>query len=195
MENKRQVTLQPLVKEQITVKIRGVSSLLTDPMDMEVVERYDKKKSKQFSEKDTKSEEEKAKNKIYYTEDKKPGIPAAAFAKGMVAVAPYIDGLDMKLVRGSIRVMGNIIPLEFKKMVMNKTYGRSSGITKAPRLIIRPEFKEWSCRLEIIYNKSNISAEQIINLINWAGFQIGVGGFRPEKSGSYGQYEVVPDGK
>ena len=32
--------------------------------------------------------------------------------------------------------------------------------------------------------------EQIINVLNWAGFHIGVGGFRKEKTGNFGSFEV-----
>lgn len=186
----KEVELQKLKKEQITVKIKGVTPLLIDKMDMNVVEAYNKKRAHKMTEKDTRLEEEKVKDKLHFTDDGNIGFPAAGFAKGMIEVAPYIDGLDKKLVRGSIRVLGNIIPIDFKTQVINTAWGRQSGISKAPRKIVRPELRDWKCKLEIIYNSSNISAEQIINLLNWAGFQQGIGGWRPEKGGSYGQYEV-----
>ena len=193
-KNVKQVMLQPLKREHIALKIKGITPLLMEKLPMEVVERYDKKKSKQMSSKDDKSEEEKLQDKTYYTEDGNVGFPASGFAKGMVEVAPYIDGLDKKKVRGSVRILGNIIPINFKKQTVNKSYGKTSGRTKSPRLILRPEYQDWSCELQIVYNKTNISMEQIINLINWAGFQMGLGGFRPACGGSYGQYEVMKNG-
>jgi len=190
MGKQESVVLQQLKRKTMTVSIKGLTPLLIEKMDEAVVERYNKKKGKKVTEKDEKLEEEKVEGKLHLTEDGNIGFPAAGFMKGMVEVAPYLDGLDKKKVKGSVRILGNIVPIDFEKQTINVTWGRQSGITKAPRKIIRPEFEDWSCKLIVMYNESNISAEQIINLINWAGFQQGLGGWRPEHSGTYGQYEV-----
>ena len=188
--NQISVQLQQLKKEQIVIDITGVTPLLMEKMDMDVVERYNLKKGKKMSKKDDVLEEDKYDSKKHFTDDGKIGFPVTGFLKGIVEVAPYLDGLDKKLVRGSVRLLGDIIPIKFKKEVKDIKWGKTSGMTKAPRKIIRPKFIDWSCKLEVVYNSTNISAEQIVNLLNWAGFQIGVGGFRPEHSGTFGQYEV-----
>ena len=46
--------------------------------------------------------------------------------------------------------------------------------------------------LKIRFNAAAISPEQIINLLNWAGFHCGIGGWRHERGGTFGQYHVVP---
>jgi len=189
--NKNQTIFVPqLLKEKIVVKIIGTTPLLMEKMDMDVVERYNLKKGKKMSEKDDKLEEEKYDAKKHFTDDGKLGYPSTAFLKGMTEVAPYIDGLDKKRVRGSIRIIGDIIPIIFEEELKDVRWGKTSGISKAPRKIIRPKFTNWSCELEIVYNSQNISAEQVVNLLNWSGFQMGIGGFRPEHSGTFGQYEV-----
>ena len=188
--NQTSVHLQQLQKKKIVVELIGLTPLMMEKMDMDVVERYNLKKGKKLSEKDDKLEEDKYEAKKHLTDNKKVGFPSTAFLKGMVGVAPYIDGMDMKKVRGSVRILGDIIPIKYKEEIKDIKWGKTSGISKAPRKIIRPKFVDWSCKLEIIYNSTNISAEQIINLLNWAGFQMGIGGFRPEHSGMFGQYEV-----
>jgi len=189
-KNESNIQLQELKKEKIVVELVGITPLLMEKMDMDVVERYNLKKGKKLSEKDDKLEEEKYEAKKHFDDKGNLGIPSTAFLKGMTEVAPYIDGMDKKKVRGSVRILGDIIPIKFKEEIKDVKWGRTSGMTKAPRKIIRPKFTDWSCKLEIVYNSTNISAEQVINLLNWAGFQMGVGGFRPEKSGNFGQYEV-----
>ena len=189
-EKKREINLQELKREKITVEIIGITPLLMEKMDMDVVERYNLKKGKKMSEKDDKLEEDKYEAKKYLDDNGKIGFPATGFLKGMVEVAPYIDGMDKKKVRGSVRILGDIIPIKYSKEVTDTKWGRTSGMTRAPRKIVRPKFTDWSCKLEIVYNATNLSAEQIINLLNWAGFQMGIGGFRPEKSGNFGQYQV-----
>jgi len=119
------------------------------------------------------------------------GFPAGGFYKGMIEVAPYLDGLDKKLVRGSVRVNGGMVPIDFKKQTINEAEGTTSGTSKSPRKILRPQFNDWSCVLDITFNESIISLEQVVNLLNWAGFQMGLGGWRPGRSGSFGQYEVA----
>jgi len=193
MEKKKkskQIEVKELVKEQIHLKIRGTTPLLVEKMDESVVEKYNKKKAMKLTEKDTRLEEEKLDSKLHFTEEGNIGFPASGFAKGMIEVAPYL-GLYKKDVRGSVRVLGNIIPIDFKERVVNVSWGRQSGISKAPMKIVRPEFREWKCELDLVVNTGVISIEQVINLINWAGFQQGLGSWRPEKGGSYGQYEVA----
>jgi hypothetical protein len=42
----------------------------------------------------------------------------------------------------------------------------------------------------IKFNTSAISAEQVANLLNVAGFGVGIGEWRPERNGSYGRFHV-----
>ena len=54
----------------------------------------------------------------------------------------------------------------------------------------RGEFPEWRAILPITYNTGVVTLEQLCNLFNLGGFSVGVGEWRPEKSGSYGMYHV-----
>jgi len=184
------VEVVPLKLEKTKLKIRGKTDLLMEKMDLGVVERYNKKKGQKVTKQDTRLEEEKVDDKIHRDEDGDVAFPVSGFAKGLAGVARYLGMYKMD-VQGSIRVLGNLVKIKYKKQTINESWGRQSGISKAPRKIIRPQFEEWSCELEIIYNANVISLEQLVNLFNWAGFQFGIGSWRPEKAGSYGQYEVV----
>ena len=193
-KEKEKLELQPLLKGKFKVKIKGLTPLLTQKIDWEVIEEIELKKQGKFvKSKAIKSKTEKqiADDKVHYDDKNKPCIPTAYFLNGMVEVAPYIDGLDKKRVAGSIRLSAPFVPLKFKDRTINVTWGRQSGMTRAPTKIVRPEFREWECEVEFIFNKQNITAEQIVNLLNWAGFQIGAGSWRPQCKGSYGQYEVM----
>lgn len=186
----QKVVVQPLKLGRIDIDVVGKTSLLMEKMNMDVVEKYNQKKGKKVSGTEDKMEEELVDAKIHYDSNGNVAYPSTAFLKGMVEVAPYIDGLDKKKVRGSVRILDAFIPLNYKKKVLNVTWGKTSGMTRAPRKIIRPEFTDWDCKLRIEFNEQNISAEQILNLLRWAGFQMGVGGWRPEHSGVYGQYKI-----
>lgn len=187
------VTVQPLIKGRIDVKIKGVTPLLMEKMNMDVVEKYNKKKGKQVIKSDDKMEEELVAGKIHYDNKGNIAFPSTGFLKAITEVAPYLDGLDKKKIRGSIQLLDPMVPLDYKEQINNVTWGKTSGISKAPRKIIRPEFTEWSCTLRLEYNQANISADQIVNAIRWAGFHIGIGGWRPQCGGVYGRFDILGD--
>lgn len=55
----------------------------------------------------------------------------------------------------------------------------------------RPEFVDWYCDLRIQYNSLVLTAEQVINLFNVAGYAVGIGEMRPGKTGfHHGMFEV-----
>jgi hypothetical protein len=55
----------------------------------------------------------------------------------------------------------------------------------------RPEFPAWSAVLKVRLNRRSMTLEQLVHLINQAGFSVGVGEWRPEKDGSYGMFHVA----
>ena len=193
MAKEKIINLKKLELGLIKVKVIGNSPFLPEPMDMAVLERYNKIKSKQGYFKDDISEEEKVKAKFYYTADGKPGILARAFYNSMIRASSYLFEIKqggMRNIKEGITVKGDVLPLKFKKQSVVTHWGRTSGMKGSPRKIMRNQFDDWSVELIIEYNKNNLSAEQIINVLNWAGFHIGVGGFRKEKTGNYGSFHI-----
>ena len=192
-EKEQVINIKPLKIGKLKLKVVGRTPYLPEPMDMAVLDRYDKKKSRRSYDKDNVSEEEKAEEKYYYTSDNKKGILTRAFYNSMIRASSYLfdkgEG-GMRNVKEGVNVIGEIIPLKFKKETKVIHWGRMSGRTRAPRKIIRNCFEDWSCELEIEYNQEQLSPENIINILNWAGFHIGVGGFRKEKTGNYGSFYV-----
>jgi hypothetical protein len=57
----------------------------------------------------------------------------------------------------------------------------------------RGEFSDWHARLLVRYNANVLSESQILNLINVAGFAVGVGEWRPEKDGMNGMFHVADE--
>jgi len=54
----------------------------------------------------------------------------------------------------------------------------------------RGGFNQWYAEIDIRYNASVISPEQVVNLFNLGGFACGIGEWRVEKGGSNGMYHV-----
>jgi len=194
MSKEVKLSLPPLKIGVLTLKVEGTSPYMPEPMDSAVTEMYNKKKSKQTYKKDDLSEEDKVQQKYYYTSDGQKGIPARAFYRSMERASSYLfdkkDG-GMRNVREGVTILGDVLPLEYENEHVIEHWGRMSGMTKAPRKILRNAFERWSVILQIQYNESQLSPEQIINVLNYAGFYVGVGAFRKERSGNYGCFKIV----
>lgn len=189
----QKIVLKKLDIGVLKIKIIGDSPYLPEPMDMAVLEKYNSIKSKQSYTKDDISEDEKVKAKFYYTEDEKYGIPARAIYNSMIRGSSYLFDIKqggMRNIKEGVTVMGDILPLKYKKQKVITHWGRTSGMKGSPRKIMRNAFEDWEVELTIQFNKANLSAEQIVNVLNWAGFHIGVGGFRKEKTGNFGSFHV-----
>jgi len=189
----QKISLKKLDIGTLKLTIVGDSPYMPEPMDMAVLDKYNKIKSKQSYSKDDISEEEKAKAKFYYTEDDKYGIPARAIYNSMIRASSYLFDIKqggMRNIKEGVTLVGDILPLKYKKLKETIHWGRTSGMKGSPRKIIRNAFEDWSVEVIIQFNKANLSAEQIVNVLNWAGFHIGVGGFRKEKTGNFGAFHI-----
>ena len=118
------------------------------------------------------------------------GFPAIAFKKAMTSACRYVDGVPMTIARGAFFVEGELVKIEGQPN-MREDMVRLQGSTADIRY--RGEFKKWRTKLILSYNANALSPEQIVNLLNIAGFAIGVGEHRPDKDGPYGRFQVVAE--
>jgi hypothetical protein len=56
----------------------------------------------------------------------------------------------------------------------------------------RPMFREWSAVLEVTYVTSMLTRDSMLSIVD-AGGSVGVGEWRPERSGDSGLYRIDPD--
>lgn len=63
--------------------------------------------------------------------------------------------------------------------------------TKGRVMRYRPRFNQWAAEFEVEIDESQVSIETAHQLLAEAGRSIGIGDFRPEKSGPFGQFRVV----
>lgn len=192
--NKEQgVTISPIKVSTFKLKIRGMSNLLMNKFSDEAKKGLLDKQAGKSTERAKRTKERIAKeveNCIHRTPDGKVGFPASGFKKAMVeaATGKLLQGMNGKLAKGSFFIIGNLVPIKFKKQIVNEAVGRIGR--NIPMVVFRPEFEDWSAELLIKYNDSQITVQQIVALANLAGFHIGVGDWRPQKSGSYGMFQV-----
>jgi len=57
----------------------------------------------------------------------------------------------------------------------------------------RGQFWPWFTLVQVRFNRNVLSAAQIVNLFNTAGFGVGIGEWRSEKDGQYGSFHVATE--
>lgn len=99
-------------------------------------------------------------------------------------------------------LMGAIsIPLEYLEVinpepttkewpVMRTDIGRV-GPSRTASPVYRPEYWPWKIVVPIIFNADFISLNQVVNLLSLAGFSVGLGEWRVDKKGIFGQWKVT----
>lgn len=117
------------------------------------------------------------------------GVPAMAVKSAMVEAAHKDIGVAKTLVRKALRFrQAGIIPMECSEPVIREDIVRvGQGQTD---LRYRPEFAEWRVQVELEYDADTLTLQDVVNLIDRAGFSVGIGEWRPEKDGEFGRFEV-----
>lgn len=183
------VELKSIKLEVIKFKVVGDSPLIMHAWSEKAKrEMLEKQMKKAKTAKPAKNPQEDYEQAFYRNEKGEPAFPTIAFKQAAVSAGGrFSDGLKMTELRGSFFIIGELVKIEGKPQMREDMVRVGMGTAD---IRYRPEFKKWSAVIEIKYNADKISAEQIINLFNLAGFGVGVGEWRPEKDGQYGMFHV-----
>jgi len=95
--------------------------------------------------------------------------------------------------RQSFHVLGDMAQIDGDAPVMREDMVRIGMGTADLRY--RGEFRQWRTTFKVAFNAGVMSAEQVINAFNVAGFGVGVGEWRPEKDGQNGRFHVAVEGE
>lgn len=115
------------------------------------------------------------------------GFPVVGVKAAAVSAARWVDGLKMTELRGAFHLQGEMAVIEGTPRMREDMVRVGMGTAD---LRYRAEFPDWSMPITVRYNGNAISAEQIANLLNVAGFGVGLGEWRPERDGSYGLFHI-----
>lgn len=121
-------------------------------------------------------------------EENAPCITAFGLKKsfGDAVVRNEIDKYRTKF-DASVNIIaaGGLVPIKFAQYSLDeKLMSPKKG---SPVLVHLNRFSGWSADIEISFTENTYSLEQIINIINLAGFGIGIGSGR---TSGYGRYHV-----
>jgi len=118
------------------------------------------------------------------------GFPAAGL-KQSAATAAYRAGLARNsiTIRAAFQICGGgLIKIHGtpKMREDNVVFGNGK-----PQALYRAEFPEWAMSIDVKYDATAYSLEQIITFFNLGGTAVGIGNSRAEYGGEHGMYRVV----
>jgi len=191
-EEKLEIEVPKLNLGALKVQIKGNTPLLIDRFPENTRKQIlDKQTGKTQGKKQIRNIDIEYENAIHRLPNRKIGFPAQGFKSAMIESTSFVGSKDFskKLLKG-IQIMnseGNdLIPVKYKK-ISKLTHYPKGGNTK-----ISPMLEDWECELVIQYDQNNISPQDLVNLLNYAGFYYGIGMWSPRAKcgGKYGMYEV-----
>lgn len=202
------IELKPLGVREMEVTIVGDGDLVLNKMnDINKKELIDKRKNKA---RDTEKPNmwEGVITSIHWRDGKPSDMSEDGLRKALEENAPCITSFGLKksfgdaVVRNEIDkyktkfdagvnvvAKGGLVPIKFSEHFLDeKLMSPKKG---SPVLVYLNRFSGWSATFTVSYMESVYSAEQIINIINLAGFGLGIGSGRTSGFGRYHVEEVV----
>lgn len=184
----KQVVILELKIDYMEIRLVGDSPLISHRWSEKAKKEIrDKQMKKAKQAKEIRNPEQDFRESLYEHPNGGYGFPAVAFKTAAVNACSHVADITKVVARGSFHVVGELIQIEGEPTMREDMVRIGMGTAD---LRYRGEFKTWACTLQVRYNTSVISAEQIVNLFNIAGFAVGVGEWRPQKDGSYGMFHV-----
>ena len=207
MANKKEqvIELKAVKVNRARITIEGTSDLILNKMnDVSAKKLIDQRKDKA---KDTEKPNvwEEIITAMHWYDGKPTDFSEKGLVKALQENAPCITAFGLKksfgesVVRNEIdtyatkfhnainvNAKGGLVPIKFAEhFVDEKLMSPKKG---APVLVHLNRFVGWSAQIDIDYTDNVYSLEQIVNIINLAGFGLGIGSGR---SSGFGRYRVT----
>jgi len=185
----------PRIRRQILeVRISGLSPLIVHRFAEETMDdvESDQTGQKSLGPKPIRNPEAEYEASRYLNSQGVDCIPALAVKRSMVnAVIRFISKGQMTGTQadGLFFVLGDLLPIKSDPPYMRRDRVRYKGTTMDLRY--RPCYENGSVDLQIEFRKDIITPENIIEILNTAGFQVGILEWRPDKHGPFGRFEVA----
>ncbi len=179
----------PKIKiDKLQLTIVGDSPLICHAWSSKAKQQMlDKQMKRAKAAKEAKDPEQDFKDSLYPHSGGGYGFPAVAFKNAAVDACSHVDGVTKVKARGAFHIVGDMVKIEGEPRPREDMVRIGMGTAD---IRYRGEFPQWECKLTIRHNSNVLSAEQIANLFNTAGFGIGVGEWRPQRDGSFGMFHV-----
>ncbi len=187
------LVIKAIEQATMTVRIVGISPLQLHQWDEKCKRQMrEKQAGKKSKERETRNPQAEFEAATYRTAKGKCGFPGMALKRAIISAAHKDLGIEKTLVRKALFLHipdpGGIIELDAKPPRMREDMMRV-GMGSVD-LRYRPEFTEWAAVIDIEYDSQLLTAQDVITLIDRAGFGVGIGEGRPEVGRDFGRFKV-----
>ncbi len=193
MTKQIEARVNPVKEQTLTFTIEGRSSLIQHKWSEKAKEQMRAKHAgKKTKNREVRDPVKEGQDATYYTVNGLYGIPVKALKASIIGAAHKDLGIEKTLVRKALFIPcddGNdILPMECSEPILREDYVR---VGQSTDLRYRPEFHKWSVTFDLEYDADLLTVDDIANLINRAGFGVGLCEWRPEKGGENGRFKLV----
>lgn len=190
--------------QRMAIRITGTAPLIFHKWSEKAMKMIlDKQMKKASKGREVRDPERDAEDSFYTNAEGHIALPARNLKQAIVGSARFLQGIPMTILRGTIFVRGDkdeFIPIlvNGKRITIEQVkklddWMREDMVTVGmgtADIRFRGQLKEWAMDVSIEYDADSLSAEQVLNLLQRAGFSQGLGEWRPEKNGDYGTFTV-----
>ncbi len=189
------VSVKPINVQAIHFSIRGTSPIIQHKWSEKARKQIrDKKLGKKTKDREVLDADAEYHAAMHMTDNGEYGIPIMAFKKSIINAAHKDLGVEKTLVRKSFFVpcsdSNMVVKMECDDPIMREDYVKVG--MSGTDLRYRPEFRNWRVAITAEIDGDMLQVEDIVALVNRAGFGVGLCEMRPEKGGEYGRYEIDP---
>lgn len=201
-----QIELPPINLETIEVLLVGDTPLISHAWSEKAKREMLGKQMKAAKPgKEAKDPHEDFQQSLYRIEGGGYGFPSVAFKAAAVTACTSVAGITKVAARQAFHVVGeqSAVRGAFNGALMRMDLVRILGSEPEMRedmvrigmgtadIRYRGQFWPWHATVRVRFNANVLSAAQIINLLNNAGFGVGIGEWRPERDGQFGMFHVA----
>ena len=173
------------------VKIKGLTSLIVNAVNEEVVNSILKTQTTgKSARREPKNVENEFRKSLYPQQNGHHVFKSVAVKKSIIGAAhTFAPNIPKTLARGVF------IPIDWLVIEGSEPTPRQDmvrvGMKKAD-IRIRAEFKEWEMEVPLEFDENGpMTLDMIINLLDIAGHNVGIGDWRPSCGGMHGRFEVI----
>lgn len=182
------IVIPPLNIKSFKLELIGTKELIVHKWSEKAMKEMAAKQAGEIVIKCPRDPQEEYESSIYRDEEGKCCFPSVAFKAGAVRACKRIKSMKMIDVRGFFHIDEEFVPIRGNPRFRTDMVRIGMGTAD---LRYRGGFRDWATSFSIKYDADAITATQIVGLFNIAGFHVGVGEWRAEKSAAaYGRYTI-----
>lgn len=204
----RSMDIPAMKMERMTVTLIGESPLIVHRFAQKAkTEMLDKQRKKAKAGREAKDPLADFNESQYRLADGTHGFPVIAFKAAAVTACTSISGMTKVAARQAFMVTGEQVSVagafegSLSSTELVPIYGPPPNIREdmvrvgmgTADLRYRAEYWPYAIELTVVFNTGALSAEQVLNLFNVAGFGVGVGEWRPERDGQNGRFRIATE--